>query len=939
MFDPTELLAIGATTAGISAVGSPLAGGVIGAGLLARRAYRTGRAFKLGAAAGAIEATTFEALRAKMRYDVDGGDVLLAGLLGGTIGGTIGGVTKKVARRAKIHELSEKVASGGVLTPAEGIFYDENNVDNLTQRIFDEVERRGDLEDADSTPVPRSVGELTAEKARKTSKQLAGGFLTPLRKRLSVYVRTKNSANGFVRAAADRLGLNSSGNADRTIVEASASERKALLEHKFRSRFARSLFVNRKKWAKRTGGEYADFNVLVSRAIRGGVENVADPDVRKAAQEVIDAERELGQLAIDYNVAGFTPGILDNQRNYLPRLFSDTRIASIRQKFGDKANTVVATLVERAIRQAQPNIESALSEKDISRMARGYAKTIMSPRYTKAHRSFEFTMEDLKTVLKDEELDEESINKIIDNLTRSTSVKAHNRARPRLLLDETSFIDVKMDDGSVETIRFTDLLEEDIESLHNAYIFQMSGAIGLARNGINTNDVGSSFEALKDKIRKEAEITGQSSSEMEEEIRALEFMYDGITGRLAFKEGQPSFNQRQTMRRIKEGSFIIHMGMSGMAALMELTNVLMEYSIPVLLRAMPQYRGLIKKASDGKLDNNLLRELEELTGLGTDVVTGKFTRTSRFEGETFDITDDAGIEKVDEYLGRGREAMSLLSGLSPITAGLRRLSMLNYSTAWARAARKGDNPFSDIKMEQLGIDKNMAEAIRQQIKIHATYRNADGTIIDSLNTKNWPKDVQEAFQISVYREATQSVQEVSLGSINPTLRGAWGQVIFQFLSFPIAAMEQQAMRIGVRAFNGDAISAAKILTSAAFMGSLMYTMRVYINAEGRSDKEEYIKRQLTPERLVSGALGQIGATSTFAMIYDMTTGAMDGNNYALTPASFSLLQKGLQTGKALQEGVSEMSETEIRQGLRLAPFSSLYGVRNILNYAANQWAN
>ena len=174
---------------------------------------------------------------------------------------------------------------------------------------------------------------------------------------------------------------------------------------------------------------------------------------------------------------------------------------------------------------------------------------------------------------------------------------------------------------------------------------------------------------------------------------------------------------------------MMHMGMSGMAALMELTNVLMENSLPVLLRTMPQYRKMFKIAADGKLDNAMIRELEELTGLGTDVLTGKFTRVSRFEGDAMDITDDAKITKTDEWLGRGREATSLLSGLTPITAGLRKMSMLSFATAWSRAARKNDNPFSKIKLEQLGIDADMSLKIRGQILKHSTFKDKDKKII------------------------------------------------------------------------------------------------------------------------------------------------------------------------------------------------------------------
>ena len=163
----------------------------------------------------------------------------------------------------------------------------------------------------DATDVPKSVGEITEAEARATPKQLGGTFLSPLRKRLSVFNRTKNSENGFVRAAADRLGLNSSGNVDRTVVGASASEYKAMLEHIYRSKFARSMLINRKKWSKRTGRDLTDFNILVSRAIRGGLDDTMDPEVRKVAQDVMEQQTELGKMAIKHNVGGFTAGVLD----------------------------------------------------------------------------------------------------------------------------------------------------------------------------------------------------------------------------------------------------------------------------------------------------------------------------------------------------------------------------------------------------------------------------------------------------------------------------------------------------------------------------------------------------------------------------------------------------------------------------------------------------
>ena len=68
---------------------------------------------------------------------------------------------------------------------------------------------------------------------------------------------------------------------------------------------------------------------------------------------------------------------------------------------------------------------------------------------------------------------------------------------------------------------------------------------------------------------------------------------------------------------------------------------------------------------------------------------------------------------------------------------------------------------------------------------------------------------------------------------------------------------------------------------------------------------------------------------------------MDGNTNALTPAGVSMgigaIKGAGDMWDALGEG--ELSETELRSLLRIFPFTSLYGVRQILNATANAATN
>jgi hypothetical protein len=121
------------------------------------------------------------------------------------------------------------------------------------------------------------------------------------------------------------------------------------------------------------------------------------------------------------------------------------------------------------------------------------------------------------------------------------------------------------------------------------------------------------------------------------------------------------------------------------------------------------------------------------------------------------------------------------------------------------------------------------------------------------------------------------------------------------------------------------------------MGGLMYIARVQLNAAGRSDADEYIRERMKPENWAIGAISQVGAASMFSYIYQLTTGAMNGNTYAITPPIFAIGQNVVDSAANMAEG--DMTESEWRKLLRLAPFQSLYGVRQLFNGIADSIAN
>lgn len=212
----------------------------------------------------------------------------------------------------------------------------------------------------------------------------------------------------------------------------------------------------------------------------------------------------------------------------------------------------------------------------------------------------------------------------------------------------------------------------------------------------------------------------------------------------------------------------------------------------------------------------------------------------------------------------------------------------------------------------------------------------NGTVT-KLNIDKWDADVREAFSAIGFKDARTNVQETGLSSTNRTIKSTQiGRTLFQFMNFTLGSLEQQTQRLGVRIANKDA-TVAKVLLSAAAMGGLMYVARTHLNAMGRSDADEYIKERMKPANWAGGALAQIGAASMFTYIYQLTTGAMSGNSYAITPPAISIVQNIASSAANIAEG--DMTEAEWRKLLRIAPFQSLYGARQAINAVANKIAN
>jgi hypothetical protein len=901
------------------------------------------------AAEGAAIALPIELMRAQYTPDYGLDDALLS-TLAITGGVTAFGTWERANARAQMAVLLNRrknmVGVDGKpipLTKEELDIFSPvlsvKTIDNIAKNNFAEgtVRKGGKIKDADT-----GIDISNLSVYEDTPSQLGFNALSLFRKTLSVNARGSQSEIGLVRKVTNALSQNFAGYTDRSAVEGSALEIQAMRQQRIEARVLPEYQKLQKSWVTEFGGakgnskfgfsvqnlrDESNFNKEVSRHMRIG--HSTDPRVINAANLYRKEIDELYSEAIEVNARGFTKE--SKQQNYLPRLYDDAYIDKFLQTEAKRLGSMELAREEftnkfiRAIQGGQPDIDAEVAK----RIGTGYAKGLLR-RYTdSAMRSntkamhnvleddLDAVMEMLRaeTKMTDEEaaVVESEIQRIYDNAQQGKT--GIGRARHRLKMDEREIID---------------FLQDDVMDLVNNYSFQLGGSIGLAKHGIEVNG-GASWDGIKQAILDYAQKTGVyngKSGVLEKEMDGLDFLMETLKGTL--NRGEP---QEKIFRKLRDANFVRVMNMTGLTSMIELGSVLTDHSISTVVRSIPELKRLYKKGAAGDFDDEVIREMAHGTGVGMDVFTGR-TRNH------FDDHDGgfvaADYDKLDAILAQGRRITATASGMLGVTAYLRRLDGYLFAKDWFAAAAKGKSPYAKIKMEQLGFNPEDTKGILQQIKQHAKV-DGNGKLI-ALNTNEWSdKALLEKFMLGARRHTLSSVQETSAGSVNRFMRSSTGKTIFQFMSYPLAAGEQQTQRLTARFMHGDATKVTQIIMANALMASMVYYTAVHTRSLGMSEekRKKYLESSLDPATFIaSGTIGYMGVSGVVPALL----GQLDGGKFLTPPAADALqiVSSAYRRAKGEVTGGSGFTEAGVREATRLLPFQNWYFFNWLLNSIAAQ---
>lgn len=970
LIDPVELTATTALSMGVGTLPSRGLKLVSKGGLVVDKLLKGNKIAKgaaLGAGVAMADNALFEGIRTKLGADRNWEDAVLSTVMAGPLGAGLGAAGASMARIAKRHEYERLIESGADLTDAEKAFYaDVSTPKAFSNRVIEHLEgTANDKVLGDPPPLSKVVDGDQKDfsqplEAFDDAPTIRGSNALSLwmRNKISTSAQLMSHPVGKVRELASALMPNFAGWSDGRAVKLSANEIQRKYAFQTEVRFYRYFHNQFKEFKERTGLDREAFNLDISRYISGDTSKTYDKSVVEMGERARRIVKQLGDDAVAMKAYGFTPDAVANP-NYLPRIFDNIRVARLAQDLqdGEIARLVHHSIVSR-MKAAGKEIDDEL-DGSLKKFADAYTKAVVgrSTNNRPSVRKFaasEEVIDELQQELTKMFGDDAAVNRIVSlvdayRIKDAPDAKFNKRAKFRVDLDENASLDLKMKDGSTKTVRFDELLHRDIEDLLQMYSYQMGGVIGLAKHGIGVTG-GQTWDEIMSQLRNELQSAGFAGKlnkggdkDIDEVIDLLNFGYDTLTGKLAYQDHASLRKIRHGMNQIRTLSYIWNMGFSGFAAMMEFANVVLDSNFKTAVwKSMPYMKNIIGTLKSGRLKNDLMNELEELSGLGADVATGM--RRNQFDPDSDLYFAKSVYNGWDKALNVGREKIGMWSGLVPVTATLRRLSNLYFALDFHEAAlkfAKGKNvePYARIKMEQLGISPDMSKRILAQINEHAT---VDGKRLKTLNSSKWTdKEAAQAFEDALFKNGVSNVQESFNGSTGPFVRSEMGKTIFQFMGYVLSSQEQQLQRYGARIANGDALKVTSILAGSYLFSTLGYIARTHFNASGMGDREreQFMEKRLSTQAILKGGLDMTGWLSFYSLMLNGLTGVVgkgDSQRIVNTPVLGLTSGIGNGTFKAFKDLVSDeedMSDEQWRKVARatLGPLMRLPAVAPITN--------
>lgn len=777
------------------------------------------------------------------------------------------------------------------------------------------------------------------------------GTANPLKVRLDKSFVLRRSDNPLMRSASEKIAEDPVGNIDKSTSILTADLHKNNYAGTKMTQFYKYDYEPAfRDFLKETGrstnfikynyNDRLEFARLVSNATRG------NPTELKSVQRGAESVKKIFKNFLDdgkkYNVKGMED-IIDNE-NYFPRHHSIAKYQDVQEKIGQQ--NIVKFLSNSLVKGS-----NNLTQDSALKIANNIFKIVTRSKLRDGlavNRLLKSTDEtDLKNLIKDyTDLNETEINDLVKALAKDRKPNLPARLRRRASFDESH---EEVINGF--RVKFSDLLNNNTESVVGGYIQQLSGHIALARIGIKSKE---DFNKILNRIidgYNLPEVAAKYKGRVGEikkkfELDTLETIYKNILG--IPTEADITGAYATVTRNIRKYNYANIFNQVGFAGIPELGNIIGNAGIKSFIKYIPEFKNIVSRAKTGKLKNEFLDEIETLiSGTGSNrLVDSVINRTDDFAGVT------TSVGKIEKTLDIASRITSDFSGFHIVDTLSRRLATISSFDKLARHAM-GDLKLtaSDIaRYKNIGFTDADLQSVLKNIREKSSFVEGGltGRKIRRLNVDQWEdQDLVNRMSLYMSRHLKRVIQEANYGEMVAIgADSSTGKLLLQFRNFMLNAYGKQLVH-GIHMKDFTAFSAAM---SSVFIASLVYVAQTYAQSvgKGRQQKEDFLE-----EKLKLGSIGKAAfQRSTYSTIFPtlIDTGAyfsgfnplfnyrttgLDANIITGNPTYTLFSNAGTavrNTGKAVFDDQYDFSKSDANKWLRILPYQNMLGIKNVMQY-------
>ncbi|GEM_PF-4850419 len=439
-------------------------------------------------------------------------------------------------------------------------------------------------------------------------------------------------------------------------------------------------------------------------------------------------------------------------------------------------------------------------------------------------------------------LPKDEVEKLMGKYSRGGA--SHTKQRLRF--------DLSADIG--DGMKLQDLFVNDVVGLYRSYARRVSGEVALAQYGI----MGKKGLNV---LRKSIASTGGTPDDLK--------AFDQIAAE--FLNTPFGDHNHRFMDNVRIATSVARLGTMGITQLGEYGNAMAAVGVSRTLSAIASFGrlrrevGMLAKGKEAK--NPILQSIDQLGGhIGLDGY--QLTRM-------FDIKDNDVQLYSEERLGVLSRALRGAGHMQAIASGHRMITAVQTRGMAEQVIRKAVGYIRDGREDRALADMGFTPALREAIKANldriATF-DAKGNLLelDLLKGDISGHDLM-TIRDAVERGSGQIIQRTYIGETGAWSHDGFLKMLAQFRTFSITSVEKQW---GRNVHNHGALKSFMYLMGAMSFAAPIHMARVHSRSLGmsRSEREEYVDRNLTPLSLARATLNYASASGLAGDIIDVGMG-------------------------------------------------------------------